>query len=481
MFGADYETLDDAEDNLLKDTDLFKEEVKRGEVPELRDDVKIIATIESDIKSIQYLIEDIHTSGGMSQSLAMEAARYSDRIKDTPIQFFTEEPTLTLKQVSVESLLDSIKNGFKKLIEAIKNFIRRAVAWLVGLFKKDISDRDYERAKQKLDIQEEKNLDAWKTIIESLKRCNHYASSVSDHNNYLSVLAANKDIPLEALIAMDLEHFVRPNQYVNKALIEKDPFIIDIVFMGPYTRLMKSIADSLRSVSDDINQKIRDVNTLVENERNEIRKVSSYLQPSRFVSKYFNAPIQIFIGGEHRGEYTLDKALMIINNDRAKAQRANLDQEITYRDLLIRTMVNVEDINPEHMQSELTRTMKSLVEAEAQIDGFYSLIDSIIVGDGYKKNNNELISSLRMGVTKLSIELNNITIICRYIKSYLDLLYFLTKDIVHYTDNIIEWIAVNGDDKAEIKPPKEIVEFVAKIGRERRTTYLNIKNYNLGG
>src|SRR5690606_20268890 len=108
------------------------------EVPELRDDAKIIATIESDIKSIQYLIEDIRTSGGMSQSLAMEAAQYSDRIKNTPIQFFTKEPTLTLKQVSVESLLDSIKNGFKKLIEAIKSFIRRAVAWLVGLFKKDV-------------------------------------------------------------------------------------------------------------------------------------------------------------------------------------------------------------------------------------------------------------------------------------------------------------------------------------------------------
>lgn len=469
MFGEDYEHLNNDDDNLVKDTDFFKEPIDPGEVPELREDVKIIATIESDIKSVQYLLDDIKKSGGMSQSLALEAANFSEDIKATPLGFYTVEPTSTRLKISVESLLESIKNGLKKIIEFIRECIRKAIAWVAGLFKKKITDKDFEKVKQKLDIQEESDLKAWQGIVSHMGKINDVLREY-DEPAFIERLIETTDLTREQIVNLDFSDLVRKSAVVNKLFTEPDPFMYDIIFMGPYITLIKELIIGFKFLESELRLKFDNLEHLLE-EESELHKTDVDRQLQTAKLKELEKELVVALN-THRGAFRTNDLITLINNERNKTQSNRDVSRLHLRDVIVRLQVNVGELDYMRLYRTLLGSMRSMVRYDELIFKINKKIDSITFGELYDKGNNEFISAVRSLTTKLSIEVNNITIISRYLKSELDLIFFMNRDLLHYIDNCIEWILLESK-KRSINVPEEFKDRAIEVVKRR------VENYNL--
>ena len=121
-FGEKPKTLDEA---------LFDELIP-GEVPELDEEVEVLAAVVNKFNNLTYLSSDINAAQGMNKTFAMEAERIMPGFlnEDVPLGYFTEEPTGTRLKLSLEAIAAEQKSLLQRIIESIVAMIRKAVQWL---------------------------------------------------------------------------------------------------------------------------------------------------------------------------------------------------------------------------------------------------------------------------------------------------------------------------------------------------------------
>lgn len=113
-------------------SDLFKDPIVPGEAPEITEQNTIVASMESMANSLNMLLQDIKNVGGMNKAMAMEAARIVPEFGSVPLNRYSEYPTATLYQVSLESLTNTLKNAIRKLIELIRKAINYLIFMITG-------------------------------------------------------------------------------------------------------------------------------------------------------------------------------------------------------------------------------------------------------------------------------------------------------------------------------------------------------------
>lgn len=116
----------------LQNDDIFQAPIEAGKLPELKEDVKIVAAECAALEDLFYLIEDVRQSGGMSRSFAQEAQRIDADLITVPLGYFTLTPTKTRLQVSMESFVSKVWEFIKSIFKKIVEMVKKAIAWLTG-------------------------------------------------------------------------------------------------------------------------------------------------------------------------------------------------------------------------------------------------------------------------------------------------------------------------------------------------------------
>lgn len=111
----------------------FIETVGTGQppLPTYDEEYELVEALESQFIDLQFLFDDIHKSGGMSQQLAMEARKLIPEFSDKyPVGYFTKEPTKTLLRPALEEIHHGIWALIGAAAVAIMAAIWKFVKWL---------------------------------------------------------------------------------------------------------------------------------------------------------------------------------------------------------------------------------------------------------------------------------------------------------------------------------------------------------------
>lgn len=131
--------------------DVFKDNPENPEVPELNDDVDLIAVAVEDmqiaLRDLDLLQTNIKDQGGMNRHLALEAHSLIPGFlhDDRPAEYFTKMPSRTLLSSALEDINNEKKSVIKRMINKIVEFIAKIVKRIKDYF---IVDPEVAKANQ---------------------------------------------------------------------------------------------------------------------------------------------------------------------------------------------------------------------------------------------------------------------------------------------------------------------------------------------
>ena len=123
--------------------DVFKDNPEDPDVPELRDDVDLIAVaaeeMQISMRDLDLLQESIRAQGGMSRQIALEAHAIMPNFlhDDRPVEYFTQMPSRTQLAAALEDIGSEKKSILKRMMEKLLEFIRKLAARIKAHFMKD--------------------------------------------------------------------------------------------------------------------------------------------------------------------------------------------------------------------------------------------------------------------------------------------------------------------------------------------------------
>lgn len=119
--------------------DVFKSNPEDETVPELRDDVDLIAATEDyaiALRDLSLLEDSIREQGGMTRQLALEAHAIMPEFlhDDRPVEYFTKMPSKTLLSAALEDIGGEKKSLLKRMVEKIREFIAKLIKRIKDYF-----------------------------------------------------------------------------------------------------------------------------------------------------------------------------------------------------------------------------------------------------------------------------------------------------------------------------------------------------------
>jgi hypothetical protein len=241
--------------------DIFKEVVP-GEVPELKDDLRIIAAESACLEDLQYVLADLKKVGGMNQSFAQEAKRlYPEFDGNKHLNYYSKSPTLTRYKPAMESLWDKLKSTFADLIRRIREMIRRFVLWLVG--SRDPNEKLMSKSNEQILAE----------VTQSAKQQEYRADEIVKDLEELKSLASAavkeikrgvelKDQHGQSQHVSDFDKLVAHYLYDTEASDEvrqfmegRNPIFHDIVDNGPWSQATEALVDTMEQALSVMNQK----------------------------------------------------------------------------------------------------------------------------------------------------------------------------------------------------------------------------------
>lgn len=258
----------------LDNEDFFKPGFEPGEAPELRDDISVLVALESRLHDLEYLAEDMRRTKGMSRAMALEAQRLLPDFGGVPIGYYSESPSGTRYQVSMEEL----SHGVMALIAAAIVAIIAAIVKLVGFFRGSSTvDKSPQGAM--------KNLDQHiKDVSENEQVLMHVQDSARETSRMLTGGGAvllddkgndKKQVTMHSLVD-DLLSDGSRYDYAKKFLENKNPAFHDIVTGGPYSKTIRSLAQVLPQANQLLRIKADLLEKVVQND------INSYMAVDKF-------------------------------------------------------------------------------------------------------------------------------------------------------------------------------------------------------
>lgn len=125
----------------------FKDSVDEEGVPELRDDVDLIAVATEDLivqlRDLDIIEQGIKAQGGMNQTAALEVHALIPAFlnEDRTVQYFTKHPSKTLLVVALEEIGEEKKGIVRRMIDALINFFNKLVTKIKSFFSSSKMDK----------------------------------------------------------------------------------------------------------------------------------------------------------------------------------------------------------------------------------------------------------------------------------------------------------------------------------------------------
>lgn len=246
------------------------QEVIPGEVPEIRDDLTIVAADTGALEDLGYLLADLRQAGGMNQSFAQEAKRlYHDFDQRNPLGYYTKQTTATRYQVATESLFDRLKEAFKDLIKRLREMIRRFVLWLVGardyatgLMAKSPEQMEREvneaadRADQRSD-EIQRDMEDLRDLATKVQQEVQRGIDIKDqHGETVHISSFDK---LVAHYLYDTEAADEVRQFMEG----RNPIFHDIIEDGPWSQATDNLVEMAAQVLSIMKQKLTMLGTVI--------------------------------------------------------------------------------------------------------------------------------------------------------------------------------------------------------------------------
>ncbi|BDD79861.1 hypothetical protein [Burkholderia phage FLC9] len=249
--------------------DLFKEVIP-GEVPELKDDLQVIAQEANRIEDLGYVLADLKKLGGMSQAIAQEAMRLDAEFDGgRSLNWYTKQPTATRYKPAMESVLGKIKEVFQHLIKKLRELLRRFALWIVG--SRDANEH----------LMNKSNDQIVKEVEQVAQQQEYRSEEIQQDLRDLGTLAklvqaeVTKGVDLkdqhgETQHVSDFDKLVAHYLYDTEATDEvrqfmegRNPIFHDIIEQGPWTMMTEDLVGLVQQALSVMMQKTNVLNGIV--------------------------------------------------------------------------------------------------------------------------------------------------------------------------------------------------------------------------
>lgn len=249
----------------LQNDDIFQDPIVPGQVPDLKEDVKLIAADEAAIEDLQFLMQDITRVRGMCQSFALEAERISPGVLKVPVGYFSKAPTSTRYKVATEQLFAKIWEFIKQAISKMREMLRKVIYWVMG--KK-------EGAQAKPEDLKRENADATQhadaVAKETEKATDEVAAAAVNLSNAakhgVELKEGQGTVQISSLDRIIGELLGGQNERVRKFMGGQDPIFNDLVNQGSYYKNLmqtnKAVLPAISALQEKVLLITRTINAL---------------------------------------------------------------------------------------------------------------------------------------------------------------------------------------------------------------------------
>lgn len=476
MFGGSLNEgceLDD--EDTLQDEAFFKGPVVPGEVPELRDDKDFIGLLQGRAQDIDYLKTDITRNKGMSKTYALEAMRICPEFGEPAIGRFTTIASPTLYQASLESLTEGIKAIFKKILEKIQELIKRIISFFSGDDPdKPISDSQYEKSKNSLNTKADETRRDQEVVQRHFEESCETNQELLKYKDFLQqVVPQTQGNPYAELVKEVLEK--RPGQAISAILEQRDPFVYDLVYQGPYIRAIKAISDNFAMVANSLHFKIEILKQLYV-KKSTISNDSFKTQDQIRQLSLVGVPLTLMV---NRKEMTVDQALQYLENTRYEVKDRRFSEPISFDDLSNRMLTNDKSVDFKVISQSFYPVLDKLIDMEKILGELKSSFSLLNFGESQQPGNEQFNEVARKTFLTLASELNSLSLMVRTVKHTVDLIVYLKVEITHFADNLLEFASKEAN-KADIRVPTALVNRQKQILTYRRTLFQAHRRLTLG-
>ena len=257
-----------------------------GQAPEWEGEMDMVAALEAQFLDLQYLLQDMHSTKGMNQQLAMEAHRLIPEMAEKyPLGYFTKTTTGTLYKPALEELHAGVWALIGAAALAISAMIYKFVRWVIKKWNgTDVgsddegrpSDAEINSAIKTATEAAEKKVEQNNEVVEQL---DHLSPTLHEATEQIAVevkkqhsatkpvapeKAASSDEPMtsqsfdsfEDVAFMLHERHNTGSQF--KALQDlSDNSFYDILEEGRWSKLMMSLSPIISSIEQQIVQRVQ--------------------------------------------------------------------------------------------------------------------------------------------------------------------------------------------------------------------------------
>lgn len=246
----------------LQNDDIFKSPIVPGEVPDLKDDVKLIAADENALEDLQFLMTDMRRVGGMCQAFALEAERIAPGSMGVPTGYFTKTPTSTRYKIATENLFAKVWEFIKQAIQKLRDGLKKVIHWLIG--KKD-DKGDAEGLKRE---NAEATRAADEVAKEGEKAADEVGAAAVNLSNAVKHGAEFKEgsgtqqySDMDRIIG---ELLGGQNEHVRKFMGGQDPIFNDLVNQGSYFKMLMETNKAVLPAVTALQTKVQEVTKLID-------------------------------------------------------------------------------------------------------------------------------------------------------------------------------------------------------------------------
>lgn len=246
----------------LQNDDIFKTPIVPGEVPDLRDDVTLIAADENALEDLQFLMADMRRVGGMCQAFALEAERISPGTLGVPAGYFTKTPTSTRYRIATENLFAKVWEFIKQAIQKLRDGLKKVIYWLIG---KKVDKGDPEALKRE---NAEATRRADEVAQEGEKATDEVGAAAINLSNAVKHGAEFKEgggtqqySDMDRIIG---ELLGGQNDHVRKFMGGQDPIFNDLVNQGTYYKMLMETNKAVLPAVTALQTKVLEVTKLID-------------------------------------------------------------------------------------------------------------------------------------------------------------------------------------------------------------------------
>jgi hypothetical protein len=241
--------------------EIFKEVIP-GEVPELKDDLVVIAQESARIQDLDYVLADLKKLGGMNQFIAQEAQRLDPGFDGgRALGFYTKHTSATRYKPAMESVWQRIRETFKELLKKMREMLRRFALWVVGSrdAKSNLMNKTNEQIQKEVEAtarQQEYRTDEIQQDLEDLSKIAKLVEKEVQKGVDL------KDQHGETVHVSDFDRLVAHYLYDTEAADEvrqfmegRNPIFHDIIEDGPWSQATEDLVGLMNQALSVMYQK----------------------------------------------------------------------------------------------------------------------------------------------------------------------------------------------------------------------------------